>query len=67
MVRRHLGISVGEWDQLPWWQQQLYVDGLEEEFGGEEGSRRESTESKVFDLDEDPDALAQFGVVRQVV
>lgn len=31
LVRRHLGYSPREWDQLAWWQQQLYLEGLEEE------------------------------------
>jgi hypothetical protein len=33
-ARRHLHYSVDEWEGLPWWQQQLYEDGLFEEFYG---------------------------------
>lgn len=31
VVRRELGYGVDEWQALPWWQQQLYIDGLNAE------------------------------------
>lgn len=31
-VRRRLGFTVKEWDELPAWQGQMYLDGLEHEF-----------------------------------
>lgn len=33
MIRRHLHFSWDEWEALPWWQQQSYLEGLQEEFG----------------------------------
>jgi hypothetical protein len=27
-VRRHLSLSPEEWDDLPWWQQKMYLDGM---------------------------------------
>jgi hypothetical protein len=33
MARRHLGFTIDQWqNELPWWQQQVYAEGLEEEF-----------------------------------
>lgn len=32
MVRRKLQFSVEEWESLPWWQQDVYIEGLLEEF-----------------------------------
>lgn len=66
MVRRHLGFTIDEWEQLPWWQQRVYMESLAEEFGSEE--QRQQVPDRILDLDEDgPDALAQFGMVKQVV
>ena len=31
LARRHLGFLPEEWEALPWWQRQMYMDGLEEE------------------------------------
>lgn len=32
LARRHLGYSIDEWEELPWWQQRVYMAGLREEF-----------------------------------
>lgn len=37
LVRRRLGFSVDEWQALPWWQQNLYLDGLIKELSRESG------------------------------
>ena len=31
LARRHLGLSPGEWDDLPWWQQKMFWEGYEQE------------------------------------
>lgn len=33
MARRHLGFTIDQWEDLPWWEQQVYAEGLEIEFG----------------------------------
>jgi hypothetical protein len=34
MARRHLGYTIDDWEELNWWQQQVYLEGLGEEFFG---------------------------------
>lgn len=31
LVRRYLKFGWSEWDELPWWQQRAYLDGLRRE------------------------------------
>ncbi|MGW1676036.1 hypothetical protein [Saccharopolyspora sp. NPDC002376] len=33
-MRRHLHFSIDEWDRLPWWQQQVYIEELDAELSG---------------------------------
>lgn len=49
-------MSPDEWGALRWWQQRLYEEGLESEFGdsgptpnGEPQRKQEATQSVVFD------------------
>lgn len=32
VVRRHLHLSIDEWEALPWYQQLVYLEGIEQEF-----------------------------------
>lgn len=54
-VRRHLGYGPEEWDGLPWWQQRLMLDGLNEEFAPAEDARPEP-------VDLDDAGLAAHGI-----
>jgi len=47
-VRKHLYFSINEWVALPWWQQRLYVDLLNEQLAAERGE----------ELEPDPDQIA---------
>lgn len=40
VARTHLGFSIDEWLALPWWQRQVYAEGIEREAAqrAEEGS-----------------------------
>lgn len=61
LVRRHLGYGPSEWRQLPWWEQLLLLEGLQEEFY--EPAEEED------DISENPDALRALGAqvrVREV-
>jgi hypothetical protein len=68
----HYGID--EWDELPWWQKTVYVEGMAEELSGGGGEREDEDpyytgeRTQVLDLDEDGfDALTQFGMQVQAV
>lgn len=62
MARRHLGTNIDQWEALPWWQRQVYMEGLEEEFG------ERDDESYIDDeFDDDLGAAVSLGVqVRNV-
>lgn len=32
LVRRHLGFEIEQWEALPWHEQLVYLEGLEQEF-----------------------------------
>lgn len=67
----HYGID--EWDELPWWQKTVYVEGMTEELNGsgdreEEDPHYPGERTQVLDLDEDGfDTLTQFGMQMQAV
>lgn len=55
LARRRLGLSVREWDALPWWQSRLYLEGLSEEFTGGDDHRETVT------IDASSTPLGDFG------
>lgn len=55
LVRKHLGFSAAEWMGLPWWQQRLYADLLNEYLAAESGE--EPTEAT-----DDPMGLLSLGL-----
>lgn len=58
MIRKHLFFSVDEWARLPWWQQRLYVDELNEQLAVEAGEEPAPDPDQIAT---DPSALAQMG------
>lgn len=60
MARRHLQYGIDEWEALPWWQQQVHLEGMQEEFF-EDDSYIDN------EFDDELEAAASFGVtVRNV-
>lgn len=53
LVRRHLQFSRKEWDELPWHDQLVYLEGLQEEFY--------DSEAQEEDLSDDWGSLASLG------
>lgn len=56
LVWRKMGIPIDEWVKLPWWQQQVVLDGLEWEAeanseDGEGGGGGKTNEADVTDMD----------------
>ena len=58
IVRRHLQFSIEEWEALPWYQQLVYLEGIQEEFYQEDDSEPEREE----DVSGNWDALAARGI-----
>lgn len=50
MVRKHLNFSVDEWVRLPWWQQRLYVEGLDEFIRAENGEEPDDGDTTTDDV-----------------
>lgn len=57
-MRKHLYFSVDEWRALPWWQQRMYVDLLNEQLAAERGEEIDPEPDEVV---EDPLGLAALG------
>jgi hypothetical protein len=57
-VRKHLYFSVDEWVALPWWQQRLYTDLLNEQLALDAGEEPEPDPDQIATA---PDALASLG------
>lgn len=57
-MRKHLGFSINEWVALPWWQQRLYTDLLNEQLALDAGEEPEPTSDQIATA---PDALAGLG------
>lgn len=53
LIRRHLGFSRAEWAELPWHDQLVYLEGLQEEFY--------DPEAQEDDLSEDWSGLRSLG------
>lgn len=58
MAHRHLGLAPDEWDELPWYRQQMYIEGFNAEFGDGEGDAGDG-ESDLFN--ESLDSLQNSG------
>lgn len=58
LIRKHLYFSVDEWVRLPWWQQRMYVDQLNEQIALDNGEEPEPDPSEVASSF---DALAGLG------
>lgn len=43
VVRRHLGFSRAEWEALPWHDQLMYLEGLQDEFYDPEQEEEDAT------------------------
>lgn len=41
-------MTPAEWDALPWWQQRMYVEGLNAEFGPQDGTPRQAPKEDPF-------------------
>lgn len=59
-MRKHLGFTIGEWEALPWWQQQVYLEGLTEELSG--GQQQQTGQRQSGGQQRDPDDLSRFGM-----
>lgn len=47
LVRRHLDFTIDQWEELPWWHQLVYLEGIEWEFydpDGDDGEENDDTE-----------------------
>lgn len=67
LVWRRLGISIDEWTGLPWWQQQVVLDGLEweaEANEGDGGGGKAGQEAEITDMDKF-EALTKSGTSRK--
>lgn len=68
LVWRRLGISIDEWTSLPWWQQQVVLDGLEweaeENTGDGDGSSKAGQEAEITEM-EKFEALTKSGSTRK--
>lgn len=53
-MRRKLHYSPAEWDALPWWQQDMFLDGLREELSDDENGHDYGPET---DGDDNEDAF----------
>lgn len=55
LVWRKLGISIDDWVNLPWWQQQVVIDGMEweakqnSEDGDSDGDEADITDMERFE------------------
>jgi hypothetical protein len=58
LVRKHLYFSINEWVELPWWQQRLYTDLLNEQLAVEAGEELPPDPDQIAT---DPGALAAMG------
>lgn len=58
MIRKHLFFSINEWVALPWWQQRLYIDQLNEQIALDNGEEPPPDPDQVAAT---PDALAGLG------
>ena len=43
LARRKLGFTIDEWQALPWWQEDVYVEGFGWEFGPEPDDEGDAT------------------------
>lgn len=57
-MRKHLYFSVDEWVRLPWWQQRMYTDQLNEQIALDNG---EEPDPEPDQIAAEPDALAGLG------
>lgn len=57
LVWRKLGISIDEWNSLPWWQQQVVLDGMEREANEQSGSESSSGSTQSSKGDQEADIL----------
>lgn len=50
LVRKHLGFSIAEWDRLPWWHQQVYIEELTSDLVGDHVTDEQASDDELADL-----------------
>ncbi len=60
MARRYLGFTADEWDGLPWWQQRLYLEGVDAEFAAAAPNEQQPVPAHTNPMDSD-DKLRAMG------